>query len=54
MGVEKRKRSTKERIFSFIYRIFRAIVGLFFKSKIIENAELKQRQLNKREGLPPS
>lgn len=41
MGLEKRKRSIKERIFSFIYRLFRAIVGLFVKTKIIRKRKVE-------------
>lgn len=39
--MEKRKRSIKERLFSFLYRIFKAVVGLFVKAKIIRKRKIE-------------
>lgn len=41
MRVEKRKRSAKERIISFLYRILRAIVGFFVQTKIIRKRKVE-------------
>jgi len=42
MKLEKRKRSVKQRVFSFFYRILHAMVAFFVKVKVIRKRKVEK------------